>query len=112
MLTSCEAAVGWGLGRVSAEEVRSVGNCWLAEPLADVSPSLNSQQRVGVPGPFYTIFLEEGTLEVCFCSQYLLCPLGSEPTASPGVLLINFTRSRRAYPVAGTASQHFHSALR
>ena len=27
-----------------------------------------------VPGPFYTIFTEEGTLEVRFCFQYLLFP--------------------------------------
>lgn len=66
----------------------------------------------GVPGPFYTIFLEEDTLEVRFCFQYLLFPLSSEATTSPAFFFFNLTRSLRAYPVAGTASRHFHYALR
>lgn len=37
----------------------------------------------GVPGPFYTIFIEVDTLEVRFCFQYCSFYLGSEATSSP-----------------------------
>lgn len=75
--------------------------------MADVSPSLWSQHRVGGPGPFYTIFIEEDTSAVHFCFQYLLFPLGSEATTAPAFSFISVPCSRRAYPVAGTASRRF-----